>query len=149
MVMKPQHNAGFTFVELITVILIVGILGAVFAPKLFSGNAFERKAVADDLVSLFHQGRLVASRSECDVILSVTIDSVALHFDACPYASGPVLDAMGDPLYTHTGDVALLSPVTDYFINPLGAIAPAGRVIVIENNDDHDTSLDVDTLTFN
>ncbi len=48
----PLSSArGFTMIELITIIIILGILAAVATPRLFDRNAFESRGFYDQLIS--------------------------------------------------------------------------------------------------
>lgn len=42
-----RRDAGFTMVELVTVIILIGILGAIGASRFFDNTAFENRAYAD------------------------------------------------------------------------------------------------------
>lgn len=48
---------GFTFVELIVTILIVGILSAYIAPRFFSTSTFEQRATSDEIISAIRRAQ--------------------------------------------------------------------------------------------
>ena len=52
-----MKNNGFTFVELIVTILIVGILSAYIAPRFFSANTFEQRATSDEIISAIRRAQ--------------------------------------------------------------------------------------------
>ena len=54
-----QYN-GFTLIELILVLVLVGILGAVALPRLQLGSQFEQRLQADNLVGLLRVAQLRA-----------------------------------------------------------------------------------------
>lgn len=53
-------SRGFTLIELVLVIMLVGILSAVAAPRLMVGSQFEDRLQADKLVGLLRQAQLRA-----------------------------------------------------------------------------------------
>lgn len=57
--------SGFTIVELIVVILIVGILSVFVAPKFFADNDFKARGIADEIITAIrHAQRLSMTRGE-------------------------------------------------------------------------------------
>lgn len=63
---------GFTLVELAIVMLLVGILGAVAAPRLLDNSGLAERAAADELRGLLRTSRQIAAVHERDVCVLVT-----------------------------------------------------------------------------
>ena len=61
---KLSTQKGFTLVELITVIILVGIMAVVVYPRFSSPSIFQVNAARDDLISAIHFARLRAMSSE-------------------------------------------------------------------------------------
>ena len=56
---------GFTFVELIVVILLIGILSVFIAPRFINDNDFKARGITDEIVmAIRHAQRLSMSRAE-------------------------------------------------------------------------------------
>lgn len=58
-------NKGFTLVELIVVILLIGILSIFIAPRFFNDNDFKARGIADEIImATRHAQRLSMSRGQ-------------------------------------------------------------------------------------
>lgn len=64
-------QAGFTMVELVVVLVIIGILAVVAAPALVQRSALSERAVADGLRSLLRQARSLAVAQQREVCVIV------------------------------------------------------------------------------
>jgi prepilin-type N-terminal cleavage/methylation domain-containing protein len=105
----PQHRRcarGYSLIELVTCLIIVAILGAVIAPKMFSYQPFQERGYADEVAAALHYTQIVAASSGCDA--SITINAAgyqALQRAAvgnnCAVSGGwaiPILRVDGDTL---------------------------------------------------
>lgn len=96
---KPRFVRGFTLVELITSIVIIGILAAVVGPRFFAGSSvFSERGYADEVAAALRYAQAVAVSSGCDV--SITLDTAgyqALQRAAVP-GSLPPCATTGTPL---------------------------------------------------
>ena len=73
-VVKLRRNSGFSLVELVTVILLLGILGVFALSRLDNQDAFAARGFFDDTVAAVRFAHKLALSSGCDVrvILSST-----------------------------------------------------------------------------
>ena len=55
-----KRQVGFTLVELIMTMVIVGILAAVVAPRFFDSNVFQERGAADQIKAALRYGQKVA-----------------------------------------------------------------------------------------
>jgi type IV fimbrial biogenesis protein FimT len=77
--MKPNTQTGFTLYELLTVMLIVGVVLALGVPNMqsFRQNS-SMTSTANDLHSAFHLARSEASRAKSNITVCASADSTAV-----------------------------------------------------------------------
>jgi prepilin-type N-terminal cleavage/methylation domain-containing protein len=69
---RPRRRAsGFTIVELVAVIAIVGILAALAAPLFLGSSPLAERGYADELASALRVARSVAVATSCDAEFSL------------------------------------------------------------------------------
>ncbi len=74
-----SQMAAYTIVELVTVLVIVGLLAAVSLPRFFSSNVFTTAGFANEVRAGLRHAQSVAIASGCDVRVSLTISSLTLQ----------------------------------------------------------------------
>ncbi|MEQ8205745.1 MAG: GspH/FimT family pseudopilin [Woeseia sp.] len=77
----PCHRGaqrGLTIVELILVIVIIGVLGALAGPRFFNNQTFAERAYAEELASALRYAQKVAVGSGCRVQVSLGANSYSL-----------------------------------------------------------------------
>jgi len=62
---------GFTLVELVAVLVIIGIVAAVAAPRLFDNAVFTERGYADEIAASLRYARRIAIASDCNVRFTV------------------------------------------------------------------------------
>jgi MSHA pilin protein MshC len=64
-------SSGFTIVELVVVIVLLGILATFAVPRFFSKQPFSARGYSDELASALRYAQKVAVASGCDVSISI------------------------------------------------------------------------------
>lgn len=77
-----RHQTGFTLVELIAVVVLLGILAALAAPRFFDRRIFDTRMFADQSRALIRQAQKVAIAQNRNVYVRLNGSSVALCFTA-------------------------------------------------------------------
>jgi MSHA pilin protein MshC len=71
----PQAANGFTLIELVTTLVIVGILSVVALPRFFDDQAFGERGYVDEVASALRYARKIAVATECEVSVTLTANS--------------------------------------------------------------------------
>jgi MSHA pilin protein MshC len=66
------RSGGFTLVELAAVLILLGIVAAVAAPRLFDTAAYNERGYADEIGASLRYARRIAIASTCSVRFTVT-----------------------------------------------------------------------------
>ena len=70
----PTSVAGFTLIELIAVMVIIGILSVVAGPRFFDQEIFAQRGFADEAKSALRYAQKLAIASGCNVDFALTSD---------------------------------------------------------------------------
>lgn len=73
---------GFTLVELIVILIVTGILGAVVAPRFFDRNVYDVAAFSNQTTALIRYAQKQAIAQNRNVYVRLNGTSVALCYDA-------------------------------------------------------------------
>jgi MSHA pilin protein MshC len=65
------RSGGFTLVELVAVLVIIGIVTAVAAPRFFDNAVFTERGYAEEIAASLRYARRVAIASDCNVRFTV------------------------------------------------------------------------------
>lgn len=82
-----KHQRGFTLVELIMTMVIIGIIAAVAAPRLFDSNVFQSRGFADQVKASLRYAQKVAIAQHRFVCVDISSNTVTLNIDTTPISS--------------------------------------------------------------
>jgi len=119
-----KKKRGFTIVELILVIVIIGILAAVVGPRFFARKNFDERFYFEETLSAVRYAQKLAVASGCNIQFSINgSEGYALNYGGGDCGTGQVQDPAGGGRYANSLEpgVAVQNPLTLTF-NSLGSI---------------------------
>ncbi len=128
-ILKADASRGYTMIELITVVVILGILSAIAVPRFFDAQVFEERGIYEEVAAALRYGQKIAVGSGCPVRVTITATSYDLKQQT---VSGNRCDpadvTWAVPVMMPTGQTAAgmaptgvtLGPVTTYQLDGLG-----------------------------
>lgn len=100
---------GFTMVELVTVMVVIGILGAIGASRFFDNNTFAGRAYSDQVKSVIRYAQKLAIAQNRPVFVLATPARVAVCFTANCNSAAALAFAPGS---ANTGSTATRAACT-------------------------------------
>jgi MSHA pilin protein MshC len=115
-----SRNHGFTIIELVAVLIIVGILAAFTLPHFVGTSAFDARGAYDNLASALRYAQKEAIASNCPVKATITKREYNLKQQASPCGSGAFSQSVinpgtGGPFAASVADAITWSPATITF----------------------------------
>ena len=112
--------SGFTMVELVVVMILIGVLAAIGIPRLLGDKNMEAAVFGDQVVSGLRRAQKIATGHHRVVCASVGPKAVTLRLNACGSA-GIALAGLADDDFATTDSVLTVTTATLFF-------QPDGRV---------------------
>lgn len=132
-------QAGFSLVELVVVMVVIGLLSVVAVPRFFGNSVFEERAFRDEVISALRYARNLAIGSGCPVRVQLGAANYALAQQAvvaghCNTAdtTWPIVVQLPDgQAFSGTAPAGVtMAPVLNIVFDPAGRTNLAGDQVI-------------------
>jgi len=123
------RNSGFTIVELIVIIMILGVLSAIVLPKFFNLSDYQERAAYDEVAGAVRYAQKLAVASGCDVRVDLSGNGYALQQHATNCTTGSFATLSGHPVTSNNfSSVTIVSAPSSFIFDAMGR--PSNSVTV-------------------
>ena len=123
------RQCGFTLIELIMVIVLIGVLAVFAAPRIFKSDDFNARGFHDETLAFLRYAQKTAIAQRRTVCVSLNAAGVALTMDTNTPADG-ACDAVPTLPNVPRGGSGLAGSVVSFQFTPLGSTNKAANVTV-------------------
>lgn len=131
---------GFTLIELIMVIVILGVLAVFAAPRIFDNSDFGGRGLHDETMALLRYGQksaIAQRRTVCVAVNGTGITMTMFVANPAPATCTAATAAQAPPLtppFAPKGGTGLAGPASPFQFTPLGSTDQAAAVIITVAN---------------
>lgn len=94
---KPAREAGFTTVELVVTLVIIGILASIALPRFQSNTAFTQRGFSDEVRAALRYAQKLAITKRREVCVDLLPAGLTLTFNPTPVAGAACSSAVNLP----------------------------------------------------
>lgn len=126
-----NNRRGFTFVELVVVIVLLGIMSAFALPKFFNVGDYQARGAYDEVTGALRYAQKLAVGSGCEVQVSIAGNSYELQQRATDCTTGSFTAISGHPIDRGTiSGTSLSASHTTFIFDNMGRCSVAVTVNV-------------------
>lgn len=116
-----MKSEGFTLVELVVIIMLLGILAAVVVPRFFDLDSYQTRAAYDEVAGAVRYAQKLAVASGCDVQVLISSNSYALQQHSTNCTTGAFATIVNHSITSNTISGVTLSSIPGSFVfDPMG-----------------------------
>lgn len=107
MISTDRSSLGFTVIEIVMALVIVGVLAVAAGPKFFSTTAYDQRVYYDEVLNSVRYARKLAVATNSHIQVNLTSTSITLQYrtEGGSCASGTTFSPVTDPTNRTSGYV--------------------------------------------
>lgn len=130
---SPTCQRGFTLVELIMTMVIIGVLALAVAPRFFETNVFQERGFADQVQASLRYAQKVAIAQRRFVCVSIAANILSLSTGPTAACGTPLASLSGGGNYVINAPAGITVSAAAFSFNALGSPS-AGATVAVTGN---------------